>query len=56
MLVKNKIKEYIKNTNVNMKVSKDFYEQLEEEVKLILNRAIVRAELNKRKTIKPQDV
>lgn len=52
IIVKSKIKEI----TGEFKVSGDYYEALEEEVKLFIKKSIKRAEANNRKTIQPRDL
>jgi len=49
-----KVKQYIRNKG--FKSSGDFVEKLEEDLIVVLDRAIERAEENQRKTIYPRDL
>ena len=54
LIVKSKIKEYIKGKDCN--TSSGLYDALSEEVKKALDKAIDRAKANGRKTIQPKDI
>jgi len=52
LIVKAKVKEFAKGVNV----SSDFTEKLNEEVKLLIKKAIERAKENKRSTVMGKDL
>lgn len=54
LIVKSKVKEYAR-TKSGVAVSEDFYNELEETVKLLIDKSIVRAKGNGRNTLKPRD-
>jgi histone H3/H4 len=51
MLVKSKVKEFVKSVDPEMRVSPEFYDALEAEVKVLVEKAIKRAQAEGRKTL-----
>ncbi|AIU70766.1 hypothetical protein TEU_10710 [Thermococcus eurythermalis] len=51
MLVKSKVKELVKNLDPEMRVSPEFYDALEEELKVLVEKAVKRAKAEGRKTL-----
>ncbi|BAD85229.1 hypothetical protein, conserved [Thermococcus kodakarensis KOD1] len=51
MLVKSKVKEFVKSVDPEMRVSPEFYDALEAEVKALVEKAIKRAQAEGRKTL-----
>ena len=51
MLVKYKVKELVKNLDPEMRVSPEFYDALEEELKVLVEKAVKRAKDEGRKTL-----
>jgi histone H3/H4 len=56
LLVKSKIKEYVKNVEPEMRVNPDFIEALEAEVKALIEKAVKRAKDEGKKTLYPRHV
>ncbi len=51
MLVKSKVKEFVKSLDPEMRVSPEFYDALEEELKALIEKALKRAKAEGRKTL-----
>ncbi|WP_456369251.1 hypothetical protein [Thermococcus sp.] len=51
MLVKSKVKEFVKSVDPEMRVSPEFYEALEGELKALIEKAVKRAQAEGRKTL-----
>ncbi|MBP1912872.1 hypothetical protein [Thermococcus stetteri] len=51
MLVKSKVKEFVKSVDPEMRVSPEFYDALEAEVKALVEKAVKRAQTEGRKTL-----
>ena len=51
LIVKSKVKELVKNIDPEMRVSPEFYDALEEEVKVLIEKAIKRAQAEGKKTL-----
>jgi len=51
LIVKSKVKEFVKSLDREMRVSPEFYEALEDELKEIIEKAIRRARAEGRKTL-----
>jgi len=51
MLVKSKVKEFVKNLDPEVRVSPEFYDALEEELKTLIEKAVKRAKAEGRKTL-----
>ena len=56
LIVGSRIKEYVKSKSPDMRVSGDFADGLDEEVKCLIDDAIDRALNNDRKTVRPEDL
>lgn len=53
-IIRMKVKDYI--SSKGLRVGKDFIEQLDEEVKSIIDKAVERAKKNMRNTVMPRDI
>ncbi|WP_297487204.1 hypothetical protein [Thermococcus sp.] len=51
LLVKSKIKEHVKSIEPEMRVSPEFYDALEEELKVLVEKAVKRAKDEGKKTL-----
>ncbi|MCD6372872.1 MAG: hypothetical protein J7L37_04920 [Thermococcus sp.] len=51
LIVKSKIKELVKSFDEGMRVSPEFYEGLEEEIKVLVEKAVKRAQAEGKKTL-----
>ncbi|WP_297506082.1 hypothetical protein [Thermococcus sp.] len=51
MLVKSKVKEFVKSIDPELRVSPEFYDALEEELKALIEKAVKRAKAEGRKTL-----
>lgn len=56
ILVKTKIRELIKHGERPLKMSKDFYSELEKEIELIIKKSCKRAVSNARSTVMAKDI
>ncbi len=51
LIVKSKVKELVKSIDPEMRVSPEFYDALEEEIKALVEKAVKRAKAEGRKTL-----
>ncbi|MDK2869112.1 MAG: hypothetical protein PWP39_347 [Pyrococcus sp.] len=51
LLVKSKVKEFVSSIDKDMRVSPEFYEALEAEVKALIEKAVKRAQAEGKKTL-----
>lgn len=51
IIVKSKVKEFVKGLDAEVRVSPEFYDALEAEVKALIEKAVKRAKLEGRKTL-----
>lgn len=51
MVVKSKVKEYVKGLDEEMRVSPEFYDALEAELKALVEKAVKRAKAEGKKTL-----
>ncbi|AJC71892.1 MAG: hypothetical protein J7K48_04325 [Thermococcus sp.] len=51
IIVKSKVKEFVKSLDAEMRVSPEFYDALEAEIKVLIEKAIKRAKEEGRKTL-----
>jgi histone H3/H4 len=51
MVVKSKVREFVKGIDPELRVSPEFYDALEEELKGIIEKAVKRAKAEGRKTL-----
>lgn len=56
LIVSSKVKEYVAGPDKSFSVAGDLAEELDKQVKLLLDKAIKRASGNSRKTVMPKDV
>ncbi len=56
MIVKSKVKEAIKAIDPEMRVNPEFYDALEAELKVLIEKAIKRAQAEGKKTLYPRHV
>ncbi|MDI3475984.1 MAG: hypothetical protein PWQ79_1379 [Thermococcaceae archaeon] len=51
LIVKSKVKEFVKGVDEEMRVSPEFYDALEEELKALIEKAVKRAQAEGKKTL-----
>ncbi len=56
MIVKSKVKEAVKAIDPEMRVNPEFYDALEAELKVLIEKAIKRAQAEGKKTLYPRHV
>ncbi|ASJ02662.1 hypothetical protein A3L09_05010 [Thermococcus profundus] len=56
MIVKSKVKDYVKSLDAEMRVNPEFYDALEAEIKALIEKAVKRAKDEGKKTLYPRHV